>query len=43
MVSLKEEYIEMNKLEYGQKYPLLNWVSAGEAEKSTRTREKITH
>ncbi|MFB0519856.1 MAG: radical SAM protein [Desulfatiglandales bacterium] len=41
MVSLKEEYIEMNKLEYGQKYPLLNWVSAGEAEKSTRTREKI--
>jgi pyruvate formate-lyase activating enzyme-like uncharacterized protein len=41
MVSSKEEYVEMNKREYNQKYPLLNWVSAEEAEKSTRTREKI--
>ncbi len=41
MVSSKEEYVEMNKMEYGQRYPLLNWVSAEEAEKLTRTREKL--
>jgi len=40
-LSSKGKYIEMNKLEYGEKYHLLNWVSAEEADKSTREREKI--